>query len=62
MEALHSETYSLSTHEAAAGVCKPKEWRKPGLVDAIIILLTLTLLLLVVTPFQLSLFCFLSGS
>lgn len=46
MEALHSETYSLSTHEAAAGVCKPKEWRKPGLVDAIIILLTLTLLLL----------------
>lgn len=39
MEALHSETYSLSTHEAIAGVCKPKEWRKPGIVDAIIIVI-----------------------
>lgn len=34
MEALHSETYSLSTHEATAGVCKPEEWRKPGIIIA----------------------------
>ncbi len=32
MEALHCETYSLSTLEATAGVCKPKEWRKPGII------------------------------
>lgn len=57
MEALHSETYSLSTHEAAVGICKPKEWRKSGLV--VIIVIVLLLLLEIVIVFQLYLLIFL---
>lgn len=30
LEAVPGEASSLSAHEASAGVCEPKEWRKPG--------------------------------